>query len=70
MSEDPITGSLNAAVAHWLAANGRLDGDVVVAQGTRIGRRGRVYVRPDPAVPGRVRIGGETHVLVEGTVLL
>ena len=70
MSEDPITGSLNAAIAHWLAANGRLDGDVVVAQGTRIGRDGRVYIRPDPNDATRVRIGGRTHILVDGTLAL
>mgnify|MGYP000126320356 CR=1 FL=1 len=70
MSEDPITGSLNAALAHWLAANGRLDADLVVAQGTSIGRDGRVYVSPDPHDASRVRIGGRTHILIEGTVVL
>ncbi len=70
MVEDPITGSLNAALAHWLLGRGLLPGDVVVAQGGCIGREGRVYVRPDPSVPGRVRIGGRTHVLVEGSVRL
>ena len=66
MSEDPITGSLNSAVAHWLQANGRLSSDIVVAQGTVIGRQGRVYIKPDPVVPGRVLIGGETHVMIDG----
>ena len=70
MVEDPITGSLNAALAHWLLGRGAIDADVTVAQGGCIGREGRVHVAPDPAVPGRVRIGGESHVLVEGTVAL
>ena len=70
MSEDPITGSLNAALAHWKLALGELTEDAVIAQGTSIGRRGRVHVRPDAEVAGRVRIGGDVHVLVEGTVRL
>ena len=70
MVEDPITGSLNAALAHWLLGRGRLTGGVTVAQGGCIGRLGRVHVRPDPDVPGRVRIGGESHVLIEGSVEL
>jgi len=66
MSEDPVTGSLNSAVAHWLQANDRLSSDIVVAQGRVIGRHGRVYIKPDPVVPGRVLIGGETHVMIDG----
>ena len=70
MSEDPITGSLNSALAHWLLRQGRLDKDLLIAQGTRISRAGRVIVRPDAAVPGRVLIGGESHILIEGNVVL
>ena len=33
MSEDPITGSLNSALAHWLQAQGRLEQSITVAQG-------------------------------------
>jgi len=70
MSEDPITGSLNAALAHWMLSDGRLISNVVVAQGTKIGRSGRVYISPDQSVDGSVRIGGQTHILIEGTVQL
>ncbi|MFT5447955.1 MAG: PhzF family phenazine biosynthesis protein [Gammaproteobacteria bacterium] len=70
MSEDPITGSLNAALAHWLMQQGRVDRDLSVAQGTSINRTGRVAIRPDASVPGRVYIGGQSHVLIEGTVCL
>jgi PhzF family phenazine biosynthesis protein len=70
MSEDPITGSLNSALAHWLLKMGRLKKDLLVAQGTRINRMGRVYIRPDALVPGRVLIGGESHILIEGTLTL
>jgi len=68
LSEDPITGSLNAALAHWMRADGRLAGPVTVAQGTRIGRLGRVSVRP--TADGGIRIGGRTHRLIEGTLSL
>jgi PhzF family phenazine biosynthesis protein len=68
MSEDPITGSLNSALAHWLQAEGQLSGALSVAQGTAIGRHGRVAITPRD--DGSVRIGGETHILIEGTVLL
>jgi PhzF family phenazine biosynthesis protein len=69
MSEDPITGSLNAAIAHWMLASGRLSEELVIAQGTCIHRLGRVYIRPEPA-SGRVFVGGESHVLIDGTVML
>ena len=70
MVEDPITGSLNAALAHWMIGRGGIEGDVTVAQGGCIGRAGRVHVRLDPTDPGRVRIGGTSHVLVDGHVEL
>lgn len=68
MSEDPITGSLNSALAHWLQAEGRLDGPVMVAQGTCIGRHGRVSIKP--VAEQNIKIGGQTHILIEGTVEL
>lgn len=68
MSEDPITGSLNSALSHWLHSMGRLGRNLLVAQGTSIGRQGRVYMRPDLENPGAVRIGGETQMLIDGMV--
>lgn len=67
MSEDPITGSLNAALAHWLTSDGRINVPVTIAQGTKINRHGRVSVqlRGDD-----VLIGGDTHILIDGTVNL
>lgn len=70
MSEDPITGSLNAALAHWKQSLGELEQPVVIAQGTVIGRVGRVHVVPDVVVAGRVRIGGDVHVVIDGCVQL
>ena len=67
MSEDPITGSLNSALAHWLHSLGQLEHAVTVAQGTRIERHGRVSIRPRD---GGVMIGGQTHILIEGELQL
>ena len=68
MSEDPITGSLNAAIAHWRYGSGRWRDPVLVAQGTRIGRHGRVSIQRGS--DGRVWVGGQTQILIEGTVVL
>ena len=65
--EDPITGSLNAALAYWLRDQGRLDEPIVVSQGTAMGRHGRVFIRP---TGDSILIGGDTHILIEGTVTL
>lgn len=69
MSEDPITGSLNAAIAHWMRAEGRLPGPITVAQGTAINRCGRVSIRPGEA-ESDIMIGGQTHILIQGAVML
>ena len=69
MSEDPITGSLVSAIAHWMQAEGRLRGPITIAQGTAIGRRGRVSIRPGKD-KGGILVGGQTHILIQGTVTL
>lgn len=68
MSEDPITGSLNAAIAHWMQSIGELDRNLIISQGSCIGRQGRVYIRRGEA--DRVLIGGHSHVLIEGELTL
>ena len=68
MSEDPITGSLNAAIARWMYESGRWRDPVIVAQGTCIGREGRLFIRRDDA--GTVWIGGQTSILIEGMLTL
>jgi PhzF family phenazine biosynthesis protein len=67
MSEDPITGSLNAALAFWLREQGLLDRSLTISQGTVIGRYGRVFIRPSD---DRILIGGDTNILIEGTLTL
>ena len=62
--EDPVTGSLNAAVAQWLFATGRARGAYLAAQGTRLGRTGRVHIDRD--ADGQVWVGGRTVTLFAG----
>ena len=65
--EDPVTGSLNASVAQWLLATGRIQAPYVASQGGAIGRAGRVEVSQ---ADGRVFVGGRSLTLVSGTVNL
>lgn len=62
--EDPVTGSLNASVGQWLFASGRARGAYVAAQGTRLGRVGRVQVSQDAS--GQVWVGGRTRTMFSG----
>ena len=62
--EDPITGSLNASVAQWLIGSGRAARRYVAAQGTAIGRVGRIFVEQDDS--GAIWIGGNTETLFYG----
>ena len=66
--EDPVTGSLNASVAQWLLGSGRASAPYVAAQGTALGRAGRVHITQDP--DGTVWVGGGTLTLIEGEVEL
>jgi PhzF family phenazine biosynthesis protein len=45
LTEDPVTGSLNAALAQWLVGSGAAPPQYVAAQGTVLGRAGRVHVQ-------------------------
>ena len=63
--EDPVTGSLNAALAQWLLSSGRIEAPYVAAQGTAIGRAGRVYVEE---ADGEIWVGGDAVTCVTGSV--
>ncbi len=63
LREDPVTGSLNAAAAQWLLATGRADTPYVAAQGTALGRCGRVHVDRDER---GVWVGGRAEVVLSG----
>ena len=65
--EDPVTGSFNASAAQWLFASGRAKSPYVAAQGTRLGRSGRIQVERE--ADGTVWIGGRTETLFSGKTL-
>ncbi len=67
LGEDPVTGSLNAALAQWLIGSGRAPEVYVAAQGTRVQRRGRIHVE---RVGEDIWVGGDTVIGVAGTVAL
>ena len=66
--EDPVTGSLNASLAQWLMDEGELPAAYVAAQGTCLGRAGRVHVQRD--AQGQVWVGGSCVRVVRGEVAL
>ncbi|MES3000980.1 MAG: PhzF family phenazine biosynthesis protein [Pseudomonadota bacterium] len=65
--EDPVTGSLNAAIGQWLLGSGLARSPYVAAQGTAIGREGRVHLRRDA---DDVWVGGSVQTVVEGQIRL
>jgi PhzF family phenazine biosynthesis protein len=63
-AEDPVTGSLNAGVAQWLLGSGRLQAPYVAAQGSAIGRAGRIHVDQDD--DGAIWVGGRCETAIVG----
>jgi len=66
ISEDPVTGSFNASLAQWLMAEGHMPASYLAAQGSCIGRAGRVHLQQDAS--GQVWVGGETVTCIAGVV--
>ncbi|MDG6095319.1 PhzF family phenazine biosynthesis protein [Acetobacter sp. AN02] len=66
--EDPVTGSLNAAVAKWLADSGRAPEKTWTAiQGTALGRQGRISLTREG---DDILVGGSVVPCISGTVTL
>lgn len=65
MAEDPVTGSLNAAIALWVLEDGLAADSYVASQGAAIGRKGRVHVK---RVGADVWVGGATVTCIDGRV--
>jgi PhzF family phenazine biosynthesis protein len=63
-TEDPVTGSLNAALAPWLLRTGRATAPYVVSQGTALGRAGRVHISRD--ADGTIWVAGGTITCLRG----
>ncbi|MBI4939333.1 MAG: PhzF family phenazine biosynthesis protein [Actinobacteria bacterium] len=66
--EDPVTGSLNAAIAPWLESTGVVTYPYVASQGTLLGRAGRAHLARDDE--GTVWVGGTTITCIDGFVEL
>lgn len=67
LREDPVTGSLNAAAAQWLIATGRASAPYIAAQGTAMGRKGRIHISSDEE---DLWVGGRAEVILSGTATL
>jgi PhzF family phenazine biosynthesis protein len=68
VNEDPVTGSLNASLAQWLIADGHMPARYLAAQGSCLGRAGRVHIERDAA--GQVWVGGQAVTCIDGQVQL
>jgi len=67
VTEDPVTGSLNAGVAQWLIGAVVAPDRYIASQGACVGRRGTVsIVRDDDGI----WVGGTSHVCITGDVSL
>lgn len=64
LTEDPVTGSANACLARYFAAQGKTQ-DYRARQGSAIQREGRIQVsfRDD-----KIWIGGQTVTVIDGTI--
>jgi len=77
IAEDPVTGSVHAALPVWLREAGHLagDGEVIrftAEQGDGLGRPGRLTVElgVERGRPARVRVGGEAVTTLTGRLRL
>jgi len=68
INEDPVTGGFNASLAQWLIAEGLAPSSYIAAQGTCLGRAGRVHIEQDAT--GQVWVGGESVTCIDGHVRL
>jgi PhzF family phenazine biosynthesis protein len=67
LGEDPVTGSLNAALGQWLIETGKAPHRYVVAQGTALGRAGWVRIEQ---TGDDVWVGGHCVQVLAGTATL
>jgi PhzF family phenazine biosynthesis protein len=65
VAEDPVTGSLNAGLALWLIGSGVAPAHYVAAQGTALGRAGRVQI---DLKDGTIWVGGRVVTAITGSV--
>jgi PhzF family phenazine biosynthesis protein len=68
ITEDPVTGSLNASLAQWLMAAGHMPDAYSARQGTVLGRAGQVFLSQDQQ--HQVWVGGDVVGCIQGTLNL
>jgi PhzF family phenazine biosynthesis protein len=68
ITEDPVTGSLNASLAEWLIATQHMPARYIAAQGACLERAGRVHIERDES--GTLWVGGQSVTCISGTVNL
>ena len=68
VTEDPVTGSLNASIAQWLIRTGRAPNAYTATQGARVGRDGVIDVSSDQN--STIWVGGPSTTCISGTVYL
>lgn len=66
LREDPVTGSLNASMAQWLMHNNLAPKRYIASQGTKLLRKGHIYLNQDN--DGQVWVGGEVQMRVKGVI--
>lgn len=64
--EDPVTGSLNAALAQWLVPLGVLPNSYRAHQGTQVGADGVITI--EQTDDGTIWVGGRCATKISGTV--
>jgi PhzF family phenazine biosynthesis protein len=67
VEEDPVTGSLNAALGDWLIGEGLAPAHYTAAQGGCLARAGRVHLDREGDT---LWVGGDVAACIEGTVRL
>lgn len=67
VTEDPVTGSLNASLAQWLIGKGTAPPHYRARQGTALGRNGIIEIEQDGT---RIWVGGACATCIEGRVRL
>ena len=63
--EDPVTGSFNGGAAQFLRGRGLVPNTYVAAQGSQLGRAGRVHIHDDGT---DIWVGGAVAIRVRGTL--
>ena len=68
ITEDPVTGSLNAGLAQWLQREGRTPPSYTNTQGARVGRAGMIAIETDDE--GDIWVGGASTTCIRGDVVI